>query len=283
MHLDPIERRTGLSREEFQSEYLEKGKPVVFTDLSEPWPATKKWTYDFFISKYGHLKVPLYDTSAFHNAGKGYMSPSKHMSFGDYLTLIQNEPTDLRMFLFNIFKEAPELREDFSMPTVMDGWITSHPFLFFGGEGSYVNLHYDIDCSAVFLTQFSNRKKVILFDPHQSTFLYNHPFTVQAHVDVLHPDYEKFPAFKYAKGYETIIQDGETVFIPPLFWHYIHYMDGGYSMSLRANDRISTRVRGLWNVTRHFVVDKGMNMVMGSRWKSLKEDIAKKRAEALVD
>lgn len=282
MRLEPIDRRTGLTREEFQEEYLKKNKPVVFTDLSAPWPAAGKWTFDFFRENYGDIEVPLFDTKAFHNAGKGYMTPAMHKPFREYLDLIEREPTDLRMFLFNIFKYAPELLDDFSMPTVMDGWIKSHPFMFFGGEGSYVNLHYDIDCSAVFLTQFQNRKRVILFPHDQYKHLYNHPFTVQAHVDVLNPDYEKFPAFKHAEGFDTTIADGETVFIPPLYWHYIHYTDGGFSMSLRANDRISTKVRGLWNVTRHFVVDKGMNKVLGNKWKDIKEDIARKRAEEVM-
>lgn len=282
MRLEQIERRTGLTREAFQNEYLKKNKPVVFTDLSSSWPAAQKWTFDFFKSQYGNLQVPLYDTKAFHNAGKGYMTPTTTQAFGQYLNLIEREPTDLRMFLFNIFKHAPELLNDFSMPSVMDGWITSHPYMFFGGEGSYVNLHYDIDCSAVFLTQFQNRKRVILFAPDQSTFLYNHPFTVQAHVDVLNPDYKKYPAFKKAQGFEATIQDGETIFIPPLYWHYIHYTDGGFSMSLRANDRLSTKFRGLWNVTRHFVVDKGMNKVLGTKWKEIKESIAHKRAEEVV-
>ena len=39
MQLIPIERRTGLTRDEFIEQYLKPKKPVVFTDLAKDWPA----------------------------------------------------------------------------------------------------------------------------------------------------------------------------------------------------------------------------------------------------
>jgi len=155
MKLQSIERRTGLTRDEFQQHYLKNKIPVIFTDLSANWEATNKWTFDWLQQNHGHIEVPLFGADM-HAAGKGYMTPKEHMKFGDYLNLIQNEPTDLRMFLFNIFKHVPEM----------------------------VNEHYDIDCSNVFITQFQKpRKEILLFSQEQSSLLYQHPFTVQSHVD----------------------------------------------------------------------------------------------------
>jgi hypothetical protein len=34
------------------------------------------------------------------------------------------------------------------------------------------------------------------------------------------------------------------------------------------------------NIARHFVVDKGMNKILGSSWRELKAEMAKRRAEA---
>jgi len=280
MKLQPIERRTNLSGREFEEEYLKKNKPVVFTDLVKDWPATDKWTFDYLRSTYGHIDVPLYDND-FRKAGKDYLTPRKKMKFGDYLTLIQSEPTELRMFLFNIFKYAPELTNDFSMPNVTDGWLKNMPFMFFGGEGSKVDLHYDLDCAAVFLTQFQTRKKVILFAPEQKPYLYQHPFTVQSSAMLDNPDYKMHPALKIAEGYETVLEHGETVFMPRLWWHYIYYVDGGFSLSLRRHTAY-TKVRGAFSVSRHFLVDKSMNALLGDRWSNYKDRLAKKRAETLL-
>lgn len=273
----PIERRTGLSRAEFARDYLKPGKPVVFTDLVKDWPATQKWTFDWLRTNHGDIEVPLFDNNV-HNTTT-YFQVAKTMKFGDYLTLIENGPTDLRIFLFDIFKKVPSLKDDIRFPIIMDGFVKSYKFVFFGGEGAEVNLHYDMDCSHVFLTQFQTRKQVILFSPEESTNLYQHPFTVMSQVHPLNPDYNKFPAARNIVGHETIIGHGETLFIPQLWWHYIKYIDGGFSLSLRANNSVFTTIRGAYNIVRHNFIDKGMNSLLGYSWKEWKEEKASKRAE----
>lgn len=276
MKFHPIEHRTGLTRDEFIADYLVARKPVVFTDLASDWPATKKWTFDWLRTNHGNIEVPLFDNSI--HTTESYFQVAKTMKFGDYLTLIENGPTDLRIFLFDIFRKVPSLAEDIRFPEIMDGFVKGYKFVFFGGQGAEVNLHYDMDCSHVFLTQFQTRKKVVLFPPSESKFLYQHPFTVMSHVHPLKPDFGKYPAARHAEGFETVLQHGETLFIPQLWWHYINYLDGGFSLSLRANNSVLTTLRGAYNISRHVVVDKGMNALLGSRWQHWKEEKAARRA-----
>lgn len=281
LELLPIERRTGLTREIFADEYLGPMKPVVFTDLTASWPARERWTIELFKEKYGHLRVPVVSNN-YSKPGKGYMTPDRVITFREYLEIIESGPTDLRIFLWNIFREAPELRTDFNIPNIMDGFVNELPFMFFGGEGSHVALHYDIDMSHVFLNQIHGRKRVLLFAPDQSRNLYRHPFTVASYVDLNKPDYDRFPALSRVKGYEVMLQPGETLFMPSGYWHYIEYTDGGYSISLRSFGSIPARVRGLANIATHYVVDKGMNRLIGPSWRKLKERMAEKRAEMLI-
>lgn len=279
--LQPVDKRSGLTREIFAEEYLKPGKPVVFTDLIDSWPAKSKWSIEFFKNKYGHLEVPVVSNN-YSKPGKGYMTPDMVIPLCEYLDKLTGGPTDLRLFLYNIFRHAPELTQDFEIPTIMDGFIKEFPFMFFGGEGSKVALHFDIDLSHVFLNQFHGRKRVVLFSPEQSKYIYQHPFTVASYIDVNNPDYEKFPALQKVQGYETMLNPGETVFMPSGYWHYIEYTDGGYSMSLRSNESYARRAKGLWNIARHYVVDKGLNKIMGDDWRKIKEDMAKRRAEETV-
>ena len=279
LSLKPIDRRSGLTRETFADEYLFALKPVVFTDLMDSWPAKNKWTIEYLKDAYGHIQVPLYSNN-YSKPGKNYMVPEKEVPLREYLEILESGPTDLRMFLFNIFRYAPEMCNDFHVFDIMDGFIKDFPFMFFGGEGSKVALHYDIDLSHVFLNQFHGRKRVVLFGPEQSRNIYHHPFTVASYIDVNNPDYSQFPALKNVTGYETTLQPGETIFMPSGYWHYIEYTDGGYSMSVRANESYTRRAKGLWNIARHYVVDKGMNRLMGSDWRKMKESMAKRRAES---
>lgn len=276
MQLEAIERRSNLSREEFIENYLKPKKPVIFTDLVKDWPATEKWTFDWLKKNHGNLEVPLIDKH-YHDPDK-YFQIAKKMKFGDYLDLIQAGPVDLRIFLFDIFKKIPELADDIRYPTIMDGFIKSYKFMFFGGQDSVTSLHYDMDCSNVFLTQFQTRKKVILFGPEQSKKLYKHPYTVMSHFDPENPDYEKFPAAKNLVGQEGVFGHGETVFIPSLWWHHIRYVDGGYSLALRANDSVFTTLKGGMFLARHSIVDRGMTKVLGKKWKEWKENKASENA-----
>lgn len=280
MNFAPIDRRTGLSREEFYNEYLEPGKPVVFTDLAKDWPATDKWSFDWLRKNNGNIEVPVFDNNV-HKTDT-YFKAAKTMLLADYLTLIENGPTELRIFLFDIFKKVPSLADDIRFPAIMDGFIKSYKYVFFGGEGAEVNLHYDMDCSHVFLTQFQTRKKIVLFPPEESIHLYQHPFTVMSHVHPLKPDYEKYPAARKAQGLETIINHGETLFIPQLWWHYINYIDGGFSLALRANNSVFTALRGAYNLARHSLIDKGMTSILGESWRKYKEKRAVEMAQKVL-
>jgi hypothetical protein len=281
LNLMPIEKRTGLTPSTFAKEYLEVLKPVVFTDLMDTWPAKRLWTIERFIRDYGHIQVPVVSPN-YSKPGKGYMKPEKHMPFSEYLQLLQGGPMGYRLFLFNLFKYAPELKDEFSIPNIMEGFIKDFPFMFFGGKGSITPLHYDIDLSHVFLNQLFGRKRVVLFSPEQTKLLYHHPFTVASYIDIDHPDYDKYPALKKVVGHEVILEPGETVFIPAGFWHYIEYTDGGYSIALRANESVTRRAKGMVNIATHFLVDKGMNQILGKKWRDLKEELAEKNAlEAL--
>ena len=277
MKLHPVERRSGPSREAFAAEFLEPSKPVVFTDLTKNWSAHQNWTIQHFKKQYGHFMVPV--VSKNHaRPGKNYLAAEKTMPFGEYLDLLEAGPTDLRIFLWNIFKAAPELRRDFKIPDIMDGFVDELPFMFFGGEGSFVGMHFDIDMSHVFLNQIHGRKRVILFPPEQSRNLHQLPFTVASFVDPRNPDYKRYPALANAVGYDVMLQPGETLFMPSGYWHFIEYTDGGYSISLRSFGSVSSRMRGLANIARHYVVDKGMNRLMGPSWRKVKEKMAERRS-----
>jgi hypothetical protein len=278
LELQPVERRSGLTRETFAKEYLEPLKPVVFTDLTAKWPAISKWTVDYFKKNYGYLMVPVVSNN-YSRPGKSYMMPDMHITFREYLEIMEAGPSDLRIFLWNIFRKAPELRKDFSMPDIMDGFVNEVPFMFFGCEGSRVALHYDLDLSHVFLNQIHGRKRVVLFPQEQSRNLYHLPFTVASHVNVLKPDFEKYPALHNVKGHEVMLMPGETLFIPRGYWHYIEYTDSGYSISLRAFTSMFKRVQGLASITTNYAVDKIMNKFMGKSWYNFKVKMAMKRAE----
>lgn len=277
----PVVDGTTITREEFQREFYKPQRPVVLRGLWKQYPAYTKWTMDFFKQSMGNIEVGLYGNRK-EDLSKTLQVPNAVMRFDEYLNLIEREPTDLRLFLFPVFKHKPELLKDFDYPKIASGYIKI-PFMFFGPANSIVRMHQDIDMSNVFLTQFHGRKRVVLFAPDQSELLYRLPFNVHSTVDVDHPDYDSYPGLNYVKGMSTVIEHGDTIFMPSGYWHHIEYMEGGFGLSVRTLPYgLSMKARGLWNLTVQRTTDNIMRKLNDEKWFAFKKKLAYKRADKVI-
>jgi len=198
--------------------------------------------------------------------------------------LERNEPSDLRIFLFNLFKLEPSLLNDFNFPPVMEGYLEDYPYMFFGAAGSDVRLHYDIDLSNVFISQFGGTKRITLFDQDQTKYLYKLPFTTHSAVDLNKIDYDKYPALKLATGWQTDLLPGETLFMPSGIWHYIQYLDGSFSLSLRTlNPSRMGKLQGAYNVFVIRKLDEYFNKFYKNTWSDYKLKKAIERTNEILD
>lgn len=278
LNLENVERVEGLSPEQFFNHYAREGRPVVLKDFASEWSALKKWQPEYFIEKYGNNEVQVYNGN-FSKPGKSYMGKATSMRFGDYLNSILNSGKDLRMFLYNIVSKAPELKNDVTLPPLMKGFSKRFLFMFFGPKGAVTQIHYDIDMSHVFHTAIKGKKRFVLFAQSESRKLYRHPFTIRSYVDVDNPDFEKYPLLREAKGFEVILEPGETLFIPSGFWHHVVYEDAGYAISLRCpHHNWWKRLEGVWNLLFVQMVDRLNNKVAPQLWFKWKQNRAIKLA-----
>lgn len=277
----PIVDGQKISREEFEKNYVKPQKPVILRGLWKQYPAYAKWNYAFFKTTMGDVEVGLYSSSK-ADPSKTMSEPTVKMKFSEYLQLIEKEPTDLRLFLFPIFKYKPELLKDFDYPAITKNYVKL-PFMFFGPKNAITRMHQDIDMSNVFLTQFEGKKRVVLFPPDQSDLLYRLPFNVHTTVDIDKPDYKEYPALKYVKGLTGILEYGDTLFMPSGYWHHIEYVEGGYGLSVRSlPPQFSIKLKGFYNLTIQRKLDDMLRFTFGNKWFELKKSIAKKRAERAI-
>lgn len=285
LDIKPIPREDNISPEEFQEKYFKPHKPVVLKNFSKGWEAVDKWNYSFLKEVAGDHKVKLYGRWLDNEPTRIEMPPVKEVPFSEYLDLLQSgKESDLRIFLFNLFKYSPELLNDFDFPDFTENFLKDYPYMFFGAAGSDVRLHYDIDLSHVFITQFGGTKRITLFEQSESKYLYKLPFTTHSAVDMGNIDYDKYPAVKLAKGYQTDLKPGETLFMPSGIWHYIQYIDGSFSLSLRAlADSSIDKIKGAYNVFVVRKLDEYLNKYYGNRWSDYKLKKAMERATEILD
>ncbi len=157
------------------------------------------------------------------------------------------------------------------------------PFLFFGGEGSNVRLHYDFDNSDVFLTQFSGTKKITLFHPKNSKLLYRQPFTTHSHLNISKEEFKTTPSYPLLEALTGKIECEDTLYIPAKYWHFIEYETGGFSLALRSLNQSNIEViKGGIYVLAYTQMDNLFGKISPEKWANFKINKAKKEVDKTV-
>lgn len=278
-----IDTLHSIDKHTFENHYLKTQTPFVIKGLVKKTKANNKWNLDYMRNQLGEVDVDVYDNRIKTNTA--YTHGNLSMKFSSFIDIIKKkEPTSYRLFLFDGFKHAPHLREEFPCPDFFNGILGKIGFMFFGGQSTKVRMHFDIDMSNVLLTQFEGKKRVILFSPQYHDLLYKTPLNTFSIADIDNPDYEKFPALQYVKGYDVMLEEGDSLFMPSGYWHYITYQEGGFGVSYRKlAHNISLKYQGISNLTYKLWADKILNVMLNERWANYKINIAKKRAEQAVN
>jgi hypothetical protein len=272
-----------ISEKEFNETYFKPQRPVVIKGLLDKQIAGQKWTKDYFKSTMGEIMVDVYDNSI-KTDGSAYTSADLKMRFDDFLNVIEkDEHTDLRMFLFNLFKYNPVLKKEFPCPNIFKGLLDNYGLTFFAGKDTTIRIHYDLDMSNVLHTQVYGRKRVVLISPEYNELLYRLPLNTYSLADINNPDYEKYPGLKYVRGSECILETGDSVFMPSGYWHLMNYITGGMSVAYRKIPYSNkTKAEGLLNLLVYLPIDKLLISVKGNQWQKIKEITASKRANKLI-
>jgi len=273
VELTPVQRFSSTDKTDFLSRFKQPARPAVFSELTAKWPARAKWQPEYLREVAGDLVVPLYDSQP-SRGRKHQHAPAARLPLAEYLDRLEQGENDLRLFFFNFLSAIPELTKDFEYPDIGLKFFRKLPVLFMGGRGSRVQLHFDIDMADILLCHFGGPKRVILFPPDQTPYLYRVPFSFSALFDagIDPPNYDRYPALKQARGYVADLVHGDALYIPPGYWHYVKYQDIGFSMSLRAFPRSPANLaRMIYNLTVIRGVEGMMRKFVGQPWNDRNE------------
>lgn len=224
-----------ISASAFRQQYIKRNKPVVMHRMMDAWPATGKWTFEFFsqlsVQDDVHLEEGnvMQDETHFRKTG-----------FRDYMRQLMDDDWDGNgtgrkgyLSLFNIFTAFPELRADVDFSILnrhkikhtVAGWI--------GPAGTVTGFH--IDWGDNLLAQVCGRKEVQLVSPDQSPFMYvSKKFdqgTTISQVDADNLDLEQFPLFAKVTPAKVTLHPGQMLFIPRGWWHHVRSLDKSISVS----------------------------------------------------
>jgi hypothetical protein len=277
-----IDRINASEKDLFFKEYFNKQKPVIIQGLINTTPAATKWNLDYLKSRIGEIEVDVFDNTI--KKTTAYTGGDYKMKFSEFVDHIRkDEECNIRLFLFNAFKYCSDFKKEFPCPAIFKGVLDKVGFMFFGGKNTHVRMHFDIDMSNVLHTQFEGKKRVLLISQEYNDLLYKTPFNTYSIADFQNIDESKFPGLKYVKGYDIVLNPGDSLFMPGGYWHYMIYLEGSFAVAYRKIAYgVKNTLTGVNYLTLKLWTDKVLTFVLGKKWTVYKSQIAYQRAEAAI-
>ena len=231
-----IPRRDAPSVAEFRARW--QHAPVVLRGVAEGWPA-RRWSPDRLAAAHGAAEVPAYVLRGGRiqlDRGQGFLV--ERMSLARYVAEVAAAEADpgsgARFYLRASLDSLPRaLAAEVEVPTYARGRPALRQNVWFGARDTVSHLHFDLPRNLV--TQLYGEKRFILFSPLERGRLYPHRwFSSTPHLselDAEHPDLGRHPRAQDAVAHEATLSPGDTLFIPPGWWHYARALSTSISVN----------------------------------------------------
>jgi hypothetical protein len=218
---DNIERRRGMTVEQFVSEFEEPNRPVLLEGCLESWPALQKWTREY-----------LLDVSA----GKEFAVGPVSTTLDGYFKYADNVQEERPLYLFDakFAEKVPEMGTDYEVPvyfredlfSVLGEERPDHKWVIIGPAGSGSSFHVDPNSTSAWNAIIKGVKKWVMFPPGVVPPGV-HPSADGAEVTSPVSIMEWFMNFYSAcktwekRPIECVCRAGEVVFVPNGWWHLV--------------------------------------------------------------
>jgi hypothetical protein len=236
-----VERRAGVSADEFFDRYYAAQVPLVLTDATAPWPGLRQWSPQYFRERFGEREVevmmgrdadPLCDTHF-----DDFRAKTRLRDFCDRVT--STAPTnDFYLAAHNRSTNGPALRELLEDVALPHPYLESRPddcgwtSLWFGPPGTVTPLHHDT--ANVFFCQVYGRKRFRILSPFELGILDGIRHGAYSSFDADAFDPAQSPAPGGALVREVVLSPGEALFLPVGYWHQVRALDVSISLACTA-------------------------------------------------
>eukprot|EP01117_Protostelium_nocturnum_P009405 TRINITY_DN3356_c0_g1_i1.p1 TRINITY_DN3356_c0_g1~~TRINITY_DN3356_c0_g1_i1.p1 ORF type:complete len:288 (-),score=74.30 TRINITY_DN3356_c0_g1_i1:210-1073(-) len=264
-----IDRVDRISPEEFEKKYYNVNKPLIITNMMQDWPSFQKWTKDYMREKIGDRKHNFhYGTesitmkiSEYIDKAESYRRETDAQSASNPFPEIPdaNEKIPYVRHFGPLSVVDPDLEKDVHPTSLFidPSKISSWNFLFVGAPGTKTNLHYD--CSDNLMAVVWGKKHITLLPPggeaqtnlsdaekrklaNSDAHYFDDPSNLRLDFDGNNGNNEssllmhEHPVFVGAKDLlYSPVNEGEIVFIPTNWYHYIHNID--FSLSITSQTK----------------------------------------------
>ncbi|KAL5705594.1 Arginine-specific demethylase jmj22 [Ranunculus cassubicifolius] len=272
---DNIQRRRGISVEEFVLNFEELNKPVLLEGCLENWAALEKWDRDYLMRVCGDVVFSV---------GPVEMKLEEYFRYSDGA----KEERPLYLFDPKFAEKVPELGYDYEVPvyfredlfSVLSNERPDYRWVIMGPAGSGSSFHIDPNSTSAWNGVIKGSKKWVLFPPDVIPPGV-HPSPDGSEVACPVSIIEWFMNFYGAtktwtkRPIECVCKAGEVIFVPNGWWHLVINLEESIAITQNYVSR-----RNLVNVLEFLKKPNASEMVSGTRDRVNLHDKFKKAIEA---
>jgi lysine-specific demethylase 8 len=237
-----IERIPCPSRQEFVRDIRPLDRPFVFVGALDRWPALRRWSFAMFRETYGEHVVSvepgrLFDCTQVSRFGNVVGSTRLRMPLRELIDRTSGDtPERLYLTEWRIFEDLPDLARDMPPDTIRDPLLSVTPKCYIGPAHTFTPLHFDYAPNLT--AHLVGRKRWVAYPPSETHRLYKYPWPGRlAHFSRVSSlerlrDHEAFPKLAAAASIETIVEEGEMIYMPERWWHHVESLAPSISLHL---------------------------------------------------
>jgi len=231
--LTTLERRSGLSAEEFLERYYAANRPVVLAGEAADWPALARWTPDYLRAAVGERSIEFQaertQAETFEIDKDAHRRQAPFSAFMDRISR-PGAGNEAYITAYNSPRNAEALSVLHSDLGRLDRFLdpqgpTPHGMMWIGPAGTVTPLHHDLTNNLI--AQIVGRKRVRLAPSAEVGKLYNHRhvFSEIGDLEATGVDPALYPRLEGLRSYEVLLGPGDVLFMPVAWWHQVTSLD----------------------------------------------------------
>ena len=204
-------------------------KPYLIKNYAKDWHAYKNWSFDYL----KNLNSDLLVNATIGNASSGEKKLVS-LKFKDYIEKIISAETDAFLSTFYLFHKFPNLKKHINYKNIKNNSVMHHLLAWIGPKGTITGFH--ADWAENLNIQIKGKKFFYLVSPEYNNYMYISErferISMTSHIDLKNFNEAKFPLFKKAKLIKVTMEEGDAIYIPRGWWHYVESLSPSINVSI---------------------------------------------------